>query len=169
MSASSRRCGRLQQCGATRCTRCGTPDQSRGTWGTATGKTLTGVNRPDIAASAPPGPPLPPVADILRPRIKDFPEKTEKDSDGKIAYYAMFDIDTSRERPRGVFRRVSNAAGETDEIFSRPDLQVVAAAQPGGRGDTMFDFAEISQEEADQIACRIRANSTTAEQRSSGK
>lgn len=49
--------------------------------GTATGKTLTGVKRLGIAASTPRGPPLPPVADLLLPLIKDFPEKTEKNSD----------------------------------------------------------------------------------------
>lgn len=75
----------------------------------------------------------------------------------KISYYAMIDEFTSRDRPRTVFRRVENAEGQTDEIFSR-DLRwefspLLYAAE---RGDTMVDFIPITEEEANRIVERIR-------------
>ena len=75
-----------------------------------------------------------------------------------ITYYALIDSRTSRERPRTVLRRVQNADGRTDEMFSR-DLTwesspLLHAAE---HGDTMLDFAEITEEEANAIVGRIRA------------
>lgn len=79
----------------------------------------------------------------------------------KITYYAMTDVNTSRERPRTVLRRVENDKGRTDELFTR-NLRwefspLLYAAE---RGDTMFDFVEITQEEATRIVDRIRAEAS---------
>jgi hypothetical protein len=75
----------------------------------------------------------------------------------KITYYAIIDEYTSPDRPRTVLRRVENDEGQTDEMFSR-DLTwefspLLYAAE---RGDTMFDFVPISEEEAGRIVERIR-------------
>ena len=75
----------------------------------------------------------------------------------KITYYAIIDEFSSRNRPGGVLRRVTNDEGQVDEAFSR-DLKwefspLLYAAE---RGDTMFDFVPISKEEADRIVERIR-------------
>jgi hypothetical protein len=75
----------------------------------------------------------------------------------KITYYAIIDEFTSRDSPRTVLRRVENDQGQSDEMFSR-DLKwefspLLYAAE---RGDTMFDFVPISEEEAGRIVERIR-------------
>jgi hypothetical protein len=75
----------------------------------------------------------------------------------KITYYAIIDEYTSPDSPRTVLRRVENGEGQTDEMFSR-DLTwefspLLYAAE---RGDTMFDFVPISEEEAGRIVERIR-------------
>ena len=75
----------------------------------------------------------------------------------KITYYAIIDKFSSRDRPGGVLRRVINDEGQVDEAFSR-DLKwefspLLYAAE---RGDTMFDFVAISEEEAGRIVERIR-------------
>ncbi len=75
----------------------------------------------------------------------------------KIIYYAIIDEFSSRDRPGGVLRRVMNDEGQVDEVFSR-DLRwefspLLYAAE---RGDTMFDFVPISEEEASRIVERIR-------------
>ena len=79
----------------------------------------------------------------------------------KITYYALIDSRTSRERPRTVLRRVENAKGRADEMFSR-DLTwesspLLHAAE---HGDTMLDFAPIAEDEANEIVDRIRAESS---------
>ena len=78
----------------------------------------------------------------------------------EITYYAMFDVHSSRERPRTVFRRMTNEDCKADELFSRnlkwePSPLLYAAE----RGDTMFEFAPITEEEAAQIMERIRVES----------
>ena len=75
----------------------------------------------------------------------------------KITYYAIIDEYTSPDSPRTVLRRVENDEGQTDEMFSR-DLTwefspLLYAAE---RGDTMFEFVPISEEEAGRIVERIR-------------
>lgn len=82
----------------------------------------------------------------------------------KITYYAIFDEDTSRERPRTVLRRKATDDGRTDELFSR-DLTWKRSPllHAADRGDTMFDFTEITREEADQIVDRIRAQASDRE------
>ena len=82
----------------------------------------------------------------------------------RITYYAMFDEDTSRERPRTVLRRVENDEGQIDELFTR-DLvwrrsPLLHAAQ---RGDTMFDFTEITEKEALRIIDRVKAEADDPE------
>jgi hypothetical protein len=82
----------------------------------------------------------------------------------KITYYAMIDEDTSREKPRTVLRRVETGEGQIDEMFSR-DLtwERSSLLHAANRGDTMFDFTEITKEEADQIVDRIRAQARNGE------
>ena len=77
-----------------------------------------------------------------------------------ITYYALIDSRTSRERPRTVLRRVESTEGRTDEMFSR-DLTWESSAllHAAEHGDTMFEFAEITEDEADEIVERIRAES----------
>lgn len=82
----------------------------------------------------------------------------------KIAYYALVDSHSNRERPRTVLRRVESDQGRTDEMFSR-DLTWESSPLLHGaeRGDTMFDFVEITEGEADEIVARIRADAAQAE------
>ena len=78
-----------------------------------------------------------------------------------ITYFALIDSRTSRERPRTVLRRVENAEGRTDEMFSR-DLTWESSPllRSAEHGDTMFDFAEITEDEATAIVDRIRVESS---------
>jgi hypothetical protein len=81
-----------------------------------------------------------------------------------ITYYAIIDEFSSRERPGGVLRRVVDANGQVDEAFS-PDLTwefspLLYAAE---RGDTMFDFVPVTEDEADRIVARIREAAEPAE------
>lgn len=82
----------------------------------------------------------------------------------KIAYYALVDSHSNRERPRTVLRRVESDQGRTDEMFSR-DLTWESSPLLHGaeRGDTMLDFVEITEGEADEIVARIRADAAQAE------
>ncbi len=75
----------------------------------------------------------------------------------KITYYAIIDEFSSRDRPGGVLRRVMNDEGQVDEVFSR-DLrwEFSPLLYSAERGDTMFDFVPISEEEASRIVERIR-------------
>ncbi len=81
-----------------------------------------------------------------------------------VTYYAIIDEFSSRDRPGGVLRRVMNDDGNIDEVFSR-DLRwefspLLYAAE---RGDTMFDFVPVSEEEASRIVTRIREQAGTDE------
>ena len=82
----------------------------------------------------------------------------------KIAYYALIDSRSNRERPRTVLRRVETDEGQTDEMFTR-DLTWESSPLLHGaeRGDTMYDFAEITEDEANEIVERIRAEAPAAE------
>jgi len=75
----------------------------------------------------------------------------------KITYYAIVDEFSSRDRPGGVLRRVMDDEGQIDEVFSR-DLkwEFSPLLYSAERGDTMFDFVPISEEEAARIVERIR-------------
>ena len=73
-------------------------------------------------------------------------------------YYAVLDEDSSLERPVGVFRRVKRDSGQIDEVFSRNlKWEFSPLLYSAERGDTMFDFVPISEEEASRIVERIRA------------
>jgi hypothetical protein len=83
---------------------------------------------------------------------------------GKVTYYAITDVHTSRESPRTVFRRLESDEGRTDELFSRNlKWERSPLLYSAERGDTMFDFTEIAKEEADQIVDRIRAQANDGE------
>jgi hypothetical protein len=79
----------------------------------------------------------------------------------KITYYAIVDDLSSREEPVGVLRRVEHDEGERDEQFGR-DLQWTRSpllySYERGDGDNLL--YEISAEEADRIAERIRRSVT---------
>jgi hypothetical protein len=82
----------------------------------------------------------------------------------KITYYAIIDEFSSRDRPGGVLRRVVDDNGQVDEAFSR-DLSwefspLLYAAE---RGDTMFEFVPINEDEAERIVARIRETAGPAE------
>jgi hypothetical protein len=75
----------------------------------------------------------------------------------QITYYAILDEDSSRERPVGVFRRVKSDEGQTDEAFSRNlTWEFSPLLYSAERGDTMYDFVPIGEEEAERIVARIR-------------
>jgi hypothetical protein len=82
----------------------------------------------------------------------------------KITYYALIDDLSSRAHPGGVLRRVEGEKGKVDEVFSR-DLRWDASPllRAAEHGDTMFDFAEITEDEANEIVGRIRAEAAQAE------
>jgi hypothetical protein len=82
----------------------------------------------------------------------------------KTTYFALVDSRSSRERPRTVLRRVDNAHGRTDEMFSRDLVWEASPLLHGAeRGDTMLDFTEISADEANRIVERIKAEAAQAD------
>jgi hypothetical protein len=75
----------------------------------------------------------------------------------QISYYAIVDEDGSPDRPVGVFRRMKGDSGQVDEVFSRHlKWEFSPLFYSSERGDTMYDFVPITQDEADQIVARIR-------------
>ena len=82
----------------------------------------------------------------------------------KVTYYALVDDFSSRAQPGGVLRRTDSDSGRVDEVFSR-DLTWDASPllRAAEHGDTMFDFTEISADEASQIVDRIKAEAAPAE------
>jgi hypothetical protein len=79
----------------------------------------------------------------------------------KTTYYALIDDFSSRAQPGGVLRRIEKDKGKVDEVFSR-DLTWDASPllRAAEHGDTMFDFIEITEDEANRIVDRIRAESS---------
>jgi hypothetical protein len=79
----------------------------------------------------------------------------------KITYYALIDDFSSRAQPGGVLRRIEKDKGKVDEVFSR-DLTWDASPllRAAEHGDTMFDFIEVTENAANQIVDRIRAESS---------
>jgi hypothetical protein len=74
-------------------------------------------------------------------------------------YYAILDDEHSPDRPVGVFRRVKSDEGQIDEVFSRNlQWEFSPLLYSAERGDIMYDFVVITEEEATQIVERIRAN-----------
>jgi hypothetical protein len=75
----------------------------------------------------------------------------------KITYYAIIDEFSSRDQPGGVLRRVKNDEGQVDEAFSRSlRWEFSSLLYAAERGDTMFDFVPVSEDEASRIVERIR-------------
>jgi len=77
----------------------------------------------------------------------------------KAIYYAVVNDLSSREHPAGLFRRTyTEAGGLRDEAFTRnlvwKNSSSLVSAE---RGDLENEFIEITEEEANQIAARIRA------------
>jgi hypothetical protein len=76
----------------------------------------------------------------------------------KITYYAITDETSDRARPAGVLRRVQNAEGEVDEVFSRNlTWEFSPLLYSAENGDLTNVFVEISEDEANGIVARIRA------------
>ena len=82
----------------------------------------------------------------------------------EVTYYAVVDDLSSREQPAGVFRRTyTEDGGRSDEVFTR-DLawefspELISAE----RGNLEFEFIEITEDEANGIVARIRAEVTGA-------
>lgn len=75
----------------------------------------------------------------------------------RIEVQLIIDDFTSRERPGGVLRRVVEENGRVDKAFS-PDLtwEFSPFLYAAERGDTMFEFVPISEDEAERIVARIR-------------
>jgi hypothetical protein len=78
----------------------------------------------------------------------------------KITYYAIIDESSSRDHPAGILRRTENDEGEIDEAFSRNlTWEFSPLLYSAEHGDLTSDFTVITQDEADQIVERIRAES----------
>jgi L-ribulose-5-phosphate 3-epimerase UlaE len=75
----------------------------------------------------------------------------------KITYYAMLLEGDTRRNPSGVSRRRECDDGLLDEAFQRnlswAPTPLIASWK---RGDTTFDFIEISEDEANQIIDAFR-------------
>ena len=82
----------------------------------------------------------------------------------QITYYAIIDEFSSLETPGGVLRRIRNDDGITDEAFSA-DLQWESSPLLAGseRGDAMFEFVPISEDDAMRIVDRIKERAASAE------
>ena len=81
-----------------------------------------------------------------------------------ITYYAIIDEFSSRDRPGGVLRRVVDDNGQVDEAFSSSlTWEFSPLLYAAERGDTMFEFVPITEDEADQIITRIRESAEPAE------
>ena len=73
-------------------------------------------------------------------------------------YYAITDEQNSVEHPIGVLRRVRSENAQIDEAYSRNlKWEFSPLLYSAERGDTMYDFIEISEAEANRIVERIRA------------
>ena len=82
----------------------------------------------------------------------------------QITYYAILDEDSSRDRPVGVFRRVKSDEGQIDEAFSRNlAWEFSPLLYSAERGDTMYDFVPIGEDEAERIVARIRGQAASQE------
>jgi hypothetical protein len=77
---------------------------------------------------------------------------------GNTTYYAILDENSSLDRPVGVFRRVKSESGQIDEAFSRNlRWEFSPLLYSAERGDTMYDFVEVTEAAASEIVARIRA------------
>ena len=80
-------------------------------------------------------------------------------------YYAIVDGNRgAKEQTIGVLRRVKGEKGQIDEAFSRNlRWEFSPLLYSAEHGDTMYDFTEISEAEANEIVDRIRAEAAQAE------
>jgi hypothetical protein len=79
-------------------------------------------------------------------------------------YYAILSEDSEPGRPAGVLRRVKSNGGQIDEIYSHNlAWEFSPLLYSAERGDTLYEFTEISEEEADRIVARIRDRADRAE------
>jgi hypothetical protein len=80
----------------------------------------------------------------------------------KITYYAIVDDLSSREQPAGVLRRIYfETGGRRDEAFSQHlAWERTAMLVSAERGDLQHQFIEITEDEANQLVERIRAELT---------
>jgi hypothetical protein len=77
----------------------------------------------------------------------------------KFIYYGIVGESNSPAEPGGVLRRSHQDGLQIDEVFSRKLTWVPSPLLlEAEHGDTMLDFTEISEEDANQIVERIRAN-----------
>jgi hypothetical protein len=75
----------------------------------------------------------------------------------QITYYAILDENSTPDRPVGVFRRLKGNGGQVDEVFSRHlKWEFSPLLYSAERGDTMYDFVQITEDDADRIVTRIR-------------
>ena len=77
----------------------------------------------------------------------------------KVTYYAIVNDLSSREQPAGVFRRTYyEGGGKRDEAFTTElAWERSASLVSAERGDLQNEFIEITEDEANQIVARIRA------------
>ena len=76
----------------------------------------------------------------------------------KVTYYAVVNDLSTRERPAGVFRRTYTDGGRSDEAFTRNlRWEYSTSLISAERGDLDNEFIEITEDEANQIVERIRA------------
>jgi hypothetical protein len=82
----------------------------------------------------------------------------------KVTYYAVVNDLSSRERPAGLFRRTyTDDGGRSDEAFTRKlRWEYSTTLISSERGDVQNEFIEITEDEANQIKARIRAEVTGA-------
>jgi hypothetical protein len=80
----------------------------------------------------------------------------------KTTYYAIVDDLSGRERPAGILRRVYfESGGRRDEAYSQNLVwERTSLLVSSERGDLQYDFIEITEDEANQIVVRIRAEVT---------
>jgi hypothetical protein len=98
---------------------------------------------------------------LLSPRSRTSRRRNVAD---KITYYAIIDESSSRDHPAGVLRRIGNDEGEIDEVFSRNlRWEFSPLLYSAEHGDLTNDFTEITEEEAEQVVARIRAQASDSE------
>jgi hypothetical protein len=76
----------------------------------------------------------------------------------KTTYFAIVDDLSSRQEPAGVLRRIEDADGESDEVFTRELVwKRSSSLYSAERGNLDNKFIQITKDEAEQIIERIRA------------
>jgi hypothetical protein len=101
---------------------------------------------------------------VFSPEPASQPGGSARDISGKVTYYAIVDVLSSREEPADLLRRIEHEGGQRDEAFGY-DLAwrhtfLLYSAERGNLDNRMH---QTCQDEADRIEARIR-RSRTAEQ-----